>query len=303
MKNTITKPIKAAKAITAILILAAGLCATESNAQQIPEGLWSDRGTVVKIIDDGGGQFSLTVTKPGSASKWNTGKGRMLGTNTKAGNPQFNMALYNDGQHVATKKNCAFNPQDNTIRYQGGREGLITWTQYTDPAQIAMLQKQNNSLKNRVNTLNNQINNLNSLNAQQRDKLKQSLVTLSQQQALTQKQVAALSQLQGKVTAMTATGKNVQKVTYNSNGERIITAIGNSQWIEDAVDGRKTFREIGRDENSVYLLDTNRNPNIAMQIDLYQKRIYFGDAQANGMPGFLNNPNSARFYPITRATR
>jgi len=303
MKSTLAKSIGQSHTAAAFVAASMLFGITIGKAQQVPVGMWNDRGTVIQITDAGGGTFNMKVTKPGPNSKWDTGNGRMTGSSTSAGNPNFNMGLFKNGQRIANKQNCAFNPNENLIRYQGGREGLITWTRYTDPNEIAMLQNQNANLQGQINALNNQIANLASLNAQQKSDLQRSLENLARQQALTQKQQNALNQLKNQVTAMTATGTTVQKVTYQDRGERIITAIGNKQWLEDTPTGRKTFTEIARDANSVYLLDPNRSPRVAMQIDLYQKKIFYGAAQSNGMPAFSNNSNHRQTYAITRATR
>lgn len=74
-------------------------------------------------------------------------------------------------------------------------------------------------------------------------------------------------------------GRNVQMVTSSDNyGNRLGTLrnMGDGTWMEDGLNGRQgthRFREVMRDEWSVYLNDASRGMDL--QIDLYQKKIKY----------------------------
>lgn len=76
-------------------------------------------------------------------------------------------------------------------------------------------------------------------------------------------------------------GRNVQHVVSgDAYGNRLGTLrnMGDGTWLEDGLNGRQgssRFREVGRDEWSVYLHDSSRG--VDLQIDLYQRSIKYRD--------------------------
>lgn len=70
-------------------------------------------------------------------------------------------------------------------------------------------------------------------------------------------------------------GRNVTAVSFDKGG---YIALGNGNWKETNDQGKTTFRfkETGRDDWSVYLLDPSRN--VTIQLDLHRKMVVYGDS-------------------------
>ncbi|MDX2193914.1 MAG: hypothetical protein NW201_11205 [Gemmatimonadales bacterium] len=88
-------------------------------------------------------------------------------------------------------------------------------------------------------------------------------------------------------------GPNVTFVSYMSPDQRVsgsFRQLPNGLWLEANSQGSSQFREEGRDEWSVYLLDPSRN--VRIQLDLYQKTVVYRDA---------NNTAGSVLYRVTGA--
>lgn len=66
-------------------------------------------------------------------------------------------------------------------------------------------------------------------------------------------------------------GYNVKQVMYQTGQKRgFFRQLSNGSWVENNSDGRFTFREIGRDEWSVYLL---KSDGLRIQLDLHRQEV------------------------------
>ncbi len=76
------------------------------------------------------------------------------------------------------------------------------------------------------------------------------------------------------VDDLAVNGRNVMAVRF-AKGEYL--ALGNGNWKETNVQGKTTFsfKEAGRDDWSVYLLDSSRN--VTIQLDLHRKMVIYSD--------------------------
>jgi len=70
-------------------------------------------------------------------------------------------------------------------------------------------------------------------------------------------------------------GYNVRVVMHNHNGAFV--QLNNSDWVENGETSHNTFKEVARDEWSVYLFDSSRNVNI--QLDLWRKKVIYSDSK------------------------
>lgn len=84
-------------------------------------------------------------------------------------------------------------------------------------------------------------------------------------------------------------GHNVTIVKYSQNGGGSFTNQGNKTWVENTVQSQFNFKEVGRDEWSVYLRSDARK--LSVQLDLWQKKIYL---TVDGQKRFV-------LYPISDA--
>jgi hypothetical protein len=85
-------------------------------------------------------------------------------------------------------------------------------------------------------------------------------------------------------------GRNVKRVVFDS-GKGQFRQAGQGTWVEESADGdvRFRFREMNRDDWSVYLFDPSRNVNL--QLDLHTKKINYSDA----------SHSSYQIYAVTAA--
>jgi hypothetical protein len=70
-------------------------------------------------------------------------------------------------------------------------------------------------------------------------------------------------------------GRNVKAVSHSQGS---FMALGNGNWQEANDKGETTFnfKETGRDDWSVYLLDKSRN--VTLQLDLHRKMVVYTDS-------------------------
>lgn len=85
--------------------------------------------------------------------------------------------------------------------------------------------------------------------------------------------------------AAVVNGRNVNTVEFASNGNTLGAFIqtGAKTWKEDSFEGNDfDFREMNRDDWSVYLRDASRGVNI--QLDLHTKKVMYSDDNGNAFP-------------------
>jgi len=68
-------------------------------------------------------------------------------------------------------------------------------------------------------------------------------------------------------------GYNARVVMHNNNGAFV--QLNNSDWVENGETSHFNFKEMARDEWSVYLFDSSRNVNI--QLDLWRKKVIYSE--------------------------
>ena len=83
-------------------------------------------------------------------------------------------------------------------------------------------------------------------------------------------------------------GYNARVVMHNHNGAFV--QLNNSDWVENGETSHFTFKEVGRDDWSVYLFDGSRNVNI--QLDLWRKKVIYSE---------VNTSTRFDLYDITSA--